>query len=725
MRSIFAIFAAEMRQLTKNVVTVMIVLGLAILPSLFTWYNVLSCWNVFDNTGNLTVAVANTDEGYKSDLFPLDVNIGENVVSALRENDQINWVFTTEEDAMDGVYSGKYYASVIIPSGFSRSMLTFYQDDGEQAPLVYYTNEKINAIAPKITDQGADGVSYQINKTFSETLSDIAITIAQSISEYADTASAQSTIGTLTNSINQLADEIDEVAGTLSSYESLTSSSKTLLTSVNSLLSQTQNSANEIAGITDSSISDAKTSVSALETAADNLSDAISATIKALDDIDDIEPDISDQTSAQETADELRKQAQQLDEQIDAYQTLRDKYAQESQDAQDETLNAEIIAKLDASIESMEKLRDSLNTTADAIEAGQVDVDPSMVISHKEAAKEALEALQSVIDEKLRPELKELSNEISALYSNLSGLYSNLDTASSEVQSSISNASSRLDGATGEISTVVSNLENASSKLRELYTKLTDALESGDLDQLKEILSNDANILSIALTEPVEIERHAVFESENFGSSMFPLYSTIGLFVGALLIMVAVKPRSSAKVLDAVKEKYNVKPRHEFFGHFGVCSVISFVQSTLLALGSIFFLGVQVEHPFLFVLCFWVASLVFTFFIYSLVVAFANLGKAIAVILLIIQVTGCNGSYPLQILPDFVQTLSPFLPATHVVSAMRAAMFGIYANDFAIQLVLVLVYLVPALLLGLWLRKPFMKFMAWYVNKVEESEMMA
>lgn len=102
MRNIWRIFKTDMKHLFNNSISVIIVIGLVFLPSIFTWYNVIACWDAFGNTGNLTVAVANTDEGYESDLVPLEINVGDKVVSALRANDQLNWTFTTEEDAIDG-----------------------------------------------------------------------------------------------------------------------------------------------------------------------------------------------------------------------------------------------------------------------------------------------------------------------------------------------------------------------------------------------------------------------------------------------------------------------------------------------------------------------------------------------------------------------------------------------------------------------------------------------
>ena len=149
---------------------------------------------------------------------------------------------------------------------------------------------------------------------------------------------------------------------------------------------------------------------------------------------------------------------------------------------------------------------------------------------------------------------------------------------------------------------------------------------------------------------------------------------------------------------------------------------MSIAQSTVLCLGNMFFLRVQVGNPWLYLLCFIVSGLVFAFIIYTLVASFANLGKAIAVILLILQVAGGGGSYPLAILPDFFQNVSVWLPVTHVVNAMRAAMFGMCSNDFWIEIGTLLLFTVPFILLGFVLRNPMIKLVDWFVEKVEESK---
>lgn len=208
--------------------SIIITLGLVLVPSLFAWYNIIACWNVFDNTGNLTVAVANTDEGYQSDLIPLRINIGDQVVSALRANDQIDWQFTDENDAIDGARSGRYYAAVVIPKSFSRDMLTFYTGDAGHADIVYYANEKKSAIAPKITDQGADSVSYQVNAVFAQTLSEVSLSLAESLSSFADEDDWDGRIAVVADHVREMADAFDDASGVLSLYGSLARSCEDL-----------------------------------------------------------------------------------------------------------------------------------------------------------------------------------------------------------------------------------------------------------------------------------------------------------------------------------------------------------------------------------------------------------------------------------------------------------------------------------------------------------------
>lgn len=727
MSNVWRLFKSDIRHMFSNVVSSIIAIGLIVMPSIFAWYNIIACWNVFDNTGNIRVAVANTDAGFKSDLMPIEVNVGDSVVSALRANNQIKWEFCDEEAAIDGARSGQYYAAVVIPEQFSRDMLTFYSDDVEHADIIYYSNEKANAISPKVTDTGADTVSYEVNSVFAKTLSEISLGLADSISKYADEMDADGRIGDIASHISDMADGAERTAGVFELYGSLIVSCQKivddcadLVASAGDAVTDSRESASEGLGAV-SSLGDAVSSSadlmdSALDSAADSFVQISSAIDNAFS---------AASSSATKAASDMRQIASSMDEKKDHYNSMADsldglagsipQYKAELKAAAQRMRNA-------ASV--VESMQSNLNSAANALEGGASDAEAS----HKETkaladqAKADIESIRSDFDNTIRPGLKELVDKASAFASRLSSGLDGLGDASSALVGSAGSIDDGLGDASKKISDAAMTLRSAATKLQDVSSSITQALASGDADALKNLLSSDVDVLASALAAPVGIERHAVFASANFGSAMAPFYSALGMFIGSLLILVVVKPNVSKR---AQKVMVDPKPWEMFFGRFATMGALSLGQTTLMGLGNIFFLQVQVVEPVLLMLVFWFGGLVFTFLIDALVSAFANLGKALAVILLIMQVTGCGGSYPLQILPDFVQSLSPWLPATHVVSAMRSAMFGVFDGDYWIQMGELALFLIPAAIIGLVLRKTFEKFMRWYVGKVESTEVIA
>ena len=126
MKTILQIFITDVKRISRNVVAVVVIMGLTILPSLYAWFNIFSNWDPYgpDSTSNLNVAIFSEDEGVT--VAGVSVNIGESVVDALRSNDTIGWVFTeTVDEAVDGVYDGSYYAALVIPENFTEEMISF------------------------------------------------------------------------------------------------------------------------------------------------------------------------------------------------------------------------------------------------------------------------------------------------------------------------------------------------------------------------------------------------------------------------------------------------------------------------------------------------------------------------------------------------------------------------------------------------------------------------
>ena len=726
MSNIGRIIRSDFKSLFANAMSIIIAIGLVVMPSIFAWYNIIACWNVFDNTGNLTVAVANIDEGYESDLVPLRVNIGEQVVSALRANDQIDWTFVTEEDAIDGARSGRYYAAVVIPREFSRDMLTFYSEDVQHAKLVYYSNEKKSAIAPKITDQGADTVSAQVNEVFAQTLSEVALGLAQSLSTYAEESDASGRIGELAGHVRTAGDQIDRTATVLRLYSSLARAARGLVSDSAALICSAQGEIENAGDVASQGAASASGLTDALRQSVDNLSRTLDGAGESFASVSDSVDALFDAAGqgAQECAARLRTQADDLDEKATRYRALAEELAplrDEVPEAYQSAVDA-LVTRMNAVADLAEGMRDNLRSAADKLEAGNADTQAEREAVHALATQAQQDAadVRAQFDADVKPEMQQLADEVGSLASGVSAGLEGLRSAGTGLSDSAGSAGEALGSAADKIDEAAGKLSDVAGELRALADGINQALVTGNKDALQNVLGSDSQVLARALAAPVALERVAVFPVENFGSAMAPLYTTLALFIGSLLILVAMKPTVSERVQANLR---NPKPRELFLGRFGVMAFLSLAQTTLMGLGNWLFLQVQVVEPLLFMLCFWVAGLVFTFLIYALVAAFANLGKAVAVLLLIIQVTGCGGSFPLQLLPPFIQGLSPWLPATHVVNAMRAAMFGVYGNDFWVEMGLLLLFLIPAALIGLALRKPLSRFMIWYVEQVESSKL--
>ena len=111
MKAVWRIFRADLHRAHRSIISLVVVLGLVVLPSIFAWFNIAASWDPFANTKNLRIAIANSDEGYKSDLVPLKINIGDQVVAALRANADFDWVVDSEAQAVEKTRSGEYYAA--------------------------------------------------------------------------------------------------------------------------------------------------------------------------------------------------------------------------------------------------------------------------------------------------------------------------------------------------------------------------------------------------------------------------------------------------------------------------------------------------------------------------------------------------------------------------------------------------------------------------------------
>lgn len=736
MRNIIAILKRDLSRIRGSVVALIVAVGLVIVPTLYAWFNIAGSWDPYGNTGNLKVAVANSDNGYMSDLIPVRVNIGDTVVSALRENDQLDWRFVSESDAVEGVRSGEYYAAVVIPENFSSRMMTVFSSDAEHAEIVYYENQKANAIAPRVTDKAASTVRQQIDETFAKTISDVGLATTSSLLEFMDgdqiAAYAGNLSGTLAGAITTLRDasgSVDEFAGLLQSSTGLLDSTSDLLASAGA--------ANEDA---EALVGDAKTGLSGMHDALDAAVAAINQSLKdSAGDYDAAAKAIDEAFGAADahvslTVTQLRDASADVAKRASDMRDVQDNILAVERDVEGsnlpEKLKAELVQKIDIVANTVgnvanqqELLAKHLSDAAASLETGAADA-RAKAQAVKDGITEAKGSIGGVKDSynaTLKQQISDLSDAVADVARRGSDMADDLGATVTDLSHAASALSDDLAGAHEVLAGASADLVSAADDLQRLKEGLDTAVTSGDLDRVRELIGSDPAALADALAAPVALDRQAVYHIKNYGSAMAPFYTTLSIWVAGIVLAAMLK----ANVDEAdVKALGNPRLHELYLGRYAFFALLACAQATLVCAGGLLFFGIQCEHPFQFMLVGWLAGFVFSNMIYTLTVSFGDIGKAIAVVLLVMQVAGSGGTFPIEMTADFFQAVYPFLPFTHAINAMHAAMAGAYGMEFWIELGTLALYLIPSLALGLVFRRPVIRANRWIIEKLEETKLM-
>lgn len=736
MRNIIAILRRDLSRIRGSVVALIVAVGLVIVPTLYAWFNIAGSWDPYGNTGNLKVAVANSDNGYMSDLIPVRVNIGDTVVSALRENDQLDWRFVSESDAVEGVRSGEYYAAVVIPENFSSRMMTVFSSDAEHAEIVYYENQKANAIAPRVTDKAASTVRQQIDETFAKTISDVGLATTSSLLEFMDgdqiAAYAGNLSGTLAGAITTLRD----ASGSVDEFAGLLQSSTGLLDSTSDLLASAGTASKDAEAL----VGDAKTGLSGMHDALDAAVAAINQSLKdSAGDYDAAAKAIDEAFGAADahvslTVTQLRDASADVAKRASDMRDVQDNILAVERDVEGsnlpEKLKAELVQKIDIVANTVgnvanqqELLAKHLSDAAASLETGAADA-RAKAQAVKDGIAEAKGSIGGVKDSynaTLKQQISDLSDAVADVARRGSDMADDLGATVTDLSHAASALSDDLVGAHEVLAGASADLVSAADDLQRLKEGLDTAVTSGDLDRVRELIGSDPAALADALAAPVALDRQAVYHIKNYGSAMAPFYTTLSIWVAGIVLAAMLK----ANVDEAdVKALGNPRLHELYLGRYAFFALLAFAQATLVCAGDLLFFGIQCEHPFQFMLVGWLAGFVFSNMIYTLTVSFGDIGKAIAVVLLVMQVAGSGGTFPIEMTADFFQAVYPFLPFTHAINAMHAAMAGAYGMEFWIELGTLSLYLIPSLALGLVFRRPVIRANRWIIEKLEETKLM-
>ena len=725
MKNIFLIFKNDVMKIHKNVIAMIVIMGITVIPTLYAWFNISASWDPYGNTGELKLAVASDDEGYTGELIAVKINMGDQILSSLHKNKQFNWVFTDSKTAQKGVKSGKYYAAIVIPKDFSQKMMSVFSSNTEHPDLTYYQNEKENAIAPIITGKGATAVQKQINETFIETIAQTALDAFQIVSSAAQEAGDDSMVDHLIDNLNQMGTDLGSAAGTVQSLSDMTDSAITMLnttteflqesgsgtkSSVSSLENSDLSSLTSLVSGTTKTISDALTQNASFYTA---VSDAVD---KALD---------SYNSDAQAASNALTSVSSRVQTVIDEYTKLSDALTAIANEHPELTILNDAVTsinqKIQLAIDRQTAIRDKINAAAEALPAATANASElkSELDTLIAQATSSVTEVKTTYENNVKGNLDSLSANLDSTTGSISSMLGDLDKSIQNIAGVTGSASDGLTGLQKTLSNSASLLNEASGKLTSLAATLSSE-DSKDLSAVTNLLSEDPETIASFLSSPVKLDEKKIYPIENYGSAMAPFYSTLAIWVGAVVMAAMLK----VTVADSTKKKlFHPKEYQLYIGRILLLIIIGFMQSALICLGDLFFLGIQCKHPVMFVLTGMFTSFVYVNLIYALTVSFGDIGKAIAVVLMVMQVAGSGGTFPIQCAPKFFQVVYPLLPFTHSMNAMRECIAGFYGTTYATELGKLAIFLVPSLLLGLLLRKPIIKMNDAFMEKLESTHL--
>lgn len=769
MKNIFRIFKADVKGLLKNFFALVIALGLCALPALYAWFNIYANWDPYANTGNIRIAVASLDKGW-TNKDGEELNMGQNVIDSLKESDSIGWVFLdTEKEALDGVYSGDYYAAVVIDEDFTYSMYNAIADNFTNPKITYYENQKKNAVASKITDTAVSTLQTSINEQFIKAVTETVFQTTNGISdELSDTdavntfiqkidavnenlkgyssmidsfMAGNATIGDVTNdadnSLSQgqslIGDGIGKLEEGQKGLDSTQASFQNFSTNITNSMNQIQNSINTIS----SQISQAQLEQNA-ETLTNDLKDIMDNAKALSDEIQSMQKQLQDTQKEQteENVQDVLKQLEELKNKADGLQqsgsldmeSIKESIEQQKKDLEDKVNNLN-----DQNPDNVNKELDGIKDKVDEIgQKAQDAVEKDTAKAVSDGMKKGVQTVQNSLST-----YADTVKQMNELYNNrvvpqVNTMISNLSDTLQNVESLLTNLSSTMDGmkdifqgvdtTLGTLNTSMSQLQGVinktSDKLTDVLDRLEGASESEQMDIIMQLLAGDPDTYSEFFSQPVEVEDHYIYEIANYGSGVAPFYSTLAIWVGMTILVSLVKVHADKEGL------VQVKPHELFFGRYLLFFLLSQIQTLVIVLGDLYLLKIQCLYPLEFWIASAVASFAFSMLIYALTIAFGDIGKALAVVVMVIQIAGSGGTYPIEALPSFFKAVYIFFPFPYAINAMRECIGGMYQNTYSLCLLELLVFAVAGLLVGLVIRIPFIRINHYIEKRMEDTKML-
>ena len=705
-------FSRDVRRILAVPRSLIIVVGVLLTPALYSWFNILAFWNPYLETGQLPIAVVNNDEGATSTLTG-EINAGDRITAQLERHDQLGWKFLSEDEATDKLSRGELYATFVIPASFSEDLVGIFSGERDQPTIDYYVNEKKGAIAPKITDAGASALDIEITSAFREQVGQAIVqALRDSGIDFDERVTGAE--GSAQDALQGIGTDLADAQGSLDSASaSLDDSSQTLVDVCNAVaaadpvLADMSAALADARGLLDTVVADAQAfaaaagqaSTAAQQALGESSAAAVTAITTVTGRLDEV------QTGLQSTTERL----------ADVLDAVRDRMtALESLPGVDRAV-ADLTTRLDAVRGFVDQVRQA------GIDASTVASDIDALTQSFDDALAAAEDVAGATRDQAAEAVSVLTSQVTALSSALGELTSTVDTT----RTSLTQITSLVDGLDEQIASTQGVLAQAKGNVSGLadsvrtaqadVAALASALQSGTLET---IMGLDAVNIGQYLASPVEFDQQALYTVTSYGSGMAAMFINLSLWIGAFMLIIIFRVEVDTEGFAALAL------RSAYLGRFILLGRLAMAQGLIVSIGSLL-IGVQPANPAAFVATAAIIGPCYLAIIYALAAALSHVGRTLAVVLIVLQIPGASGIYPIELMPGFFRGLYPLLPFSYGIDAMRETIGGFYGHHYARLMGVLLVMSAVALVAGFIGRRHLAYFTGLFYEDLGRTELVA
>ncbi|GAA0077615.1 YhgE/Pip domain-containing protein [Clostridium sp. CTA-5] len=757
MKNIFRIYKRDMVTIATNWAALTMMIVLIIVPSLYSLVNIKASWDPYSSTKGIKVAIINEDKG--TVFKERDINLGEDLVEKLQENDKLGWTFVDKETAKKGLLEEKYYATIEIPDGFSEAVTTVTGKEVEKPKLIYTVNEKKNVIAPKMTDAGIKTLKGQIDDNITKTISGAMLRICNETGLDADENRSKlrriiDAIYELDENMPDLRNDLDDaIEGTISMTKLLQKADEMVPIVSDTIDATTQFIDNSQSSLdqTEGNLADMSPIIKDKLVMSENALDASSVILGNLD--DKILPEVAKKGFIElgNSADSLKKvikttktQLKEMKSYIDKLSDIDIKLKEVSNDnpeeaAKEEASNKKDLKYLKSVQKDLKKLSreisdsiDKLNTIDDRLdvvidrskeEAQKIENEGRLDIPAIKDTRKILDDVHSLVatfvdnyDSQLVPEIEQGFKSIRDISDSGLILLEQGKDILPDVENILNSFTEISDLSNDQLVKLKNDFPDIEEKIHKLAYKLRRLDEKDQIDELLDMVTNDWESQSNFLSSPVEIEDNRLFPWPNYGSTATPFYTILCLWVGGLLSS-ALMSLQAPKFDDDIEFKgYEI-----YLGKLLLFLSLAICQSIVASIGTLVMLGSYTLHPVMYVFYTVFVSIVFMTVIYTAGSLMDDVGKAIIVIILVLQIAGTSGNFPIEVTPVLFQKVFPYLPFTYAINGMRQIMAGIVYPILIKDIAILSIYMIVSLICGVTLKGVTSKTTEKLVKKLSDS----